>query len=82
MSFAGPRGGYGNVVQIDHGFGIVTRYGHNSRILVNKGARVKRGEKISEIGSTGRSTAPHLHYEVVLNGRPVNPRAFILEDVF
>jgi murein DD-endopeptidase MepM/ murein hydrolase activator NlpD len=82
VSFVGPRGGYGNVVQIDHGYGIVTRYGHNSRISVNKGQRVRRGEKIAEIGSTGRSTAPHLHYEVVLNGRPVNPLAFILEDNF
>jgi murein DD-endopeptidase MepM/ murein hydrolase activator NlpD len=82
VSFAGPRGGYGNVVQIDHGFGIITRYGHNSRIVVKRGDRVRRGEKIAEIGSTGRSTAPHLHYEVVLNGKPVNPRPFILEDVF
>jgi len=82
VSFAGPRGGYGNVVQIDHGYGIVTRYGHNSKIAVKKGERVKRGDKISEIGSTGRSTAPHLHYEVVLNGKPVNPRPFILEDNF
>ena len=82
ISFAGPRGGYGNVVQIDHGFGIRTRFGHNSKINVKKGARVKRGDKISEIGSTGRSTAPHLHYEVVLNGKHVNPRPFILEDKF
>jgi len=82
ISFAGPRGGYGNVVQIDHGFGIVTRYGHNSKINVRNGQRVKRGDKIAEIGSTGRSTAPHAHYEVVLNGKHVNPRAFILEDKF
>ncbi len=82
ISFAGPRGGYGNVVQIDHGFGIRTRFGHNSKINVKSGVRVKRGDKISEIGSTGRSTAPHLHYEVVLNGKPVNPRPFILEDKF
>ena len=82
VSYAGPRGGYGNVVQVDHGFGIVTRFGHNSRLLVNVGKRVRRGDKISEIGSTGRSTAPHCHYEVVLNGKPVNPRAFILEENF
>jgi murein DD-endopeptidase MepM/ murein hydrolase activator NlpD len=82
VSYAGPRGGYGNVVQIDHGFGIVTRYGHNSRLMVNVGKRVRRGDKISEIGNTGRSTAPHCHYEVVLNGKPVNPRPFILEEVF
>jgi murein DD-endopeptidase MepM/ murein hydrolase activator NlpD len=82
VSYAGPRGGYGNVVQIDHGFGIVTRFGHNSKLLVQVGKRVRRGDKISEIGSTGRSTAPHCHYEVVLNGKPVNPRAFILEDNF
>lgn len=82
VTFAGPRGGYGNVVQISHGYGIITRYGHNSRINVKNGQRVRRGEKISEIGSTGRSTAPHLHYEVVLNNKPVNPRLFILEDNF
>jgi len=82
VSYAGPRGGYGNVVQIDHGFGIVTRFGHNSKLLVSVGKRIRRGEKIAEIGSTGRSTAPHCHYEVVLNGRPVNPRAFILEETF
>ncbi|MEO5666955.1 MAG: M23 family metallopeptidase [Bdellovibrionota bacterium] len=82
VSYAGPRGGYGNVVQIDHGFGIVTRFGHNSKLLVTVGKRVRRGDLISEIGSTGRSTAPHCHYEVVLNGKPVNPRAFILEETF
>lgn len=82
VTFAGPRGGYGNVVQISHGYGIVTRFGHNSRIVVKRNDRVRRGDKIAEIGSTGRSTAPHLHYEVVLRGKAVNPRPFILENQF
>jgi murein DD-endopeptidase MepM/ murein hydrolase activator NlpD len=82
VTFAGPRGGFGLVVQLDHGYGVQTRYGHNSRLAVKAGVRVTRGQKIAEIGSTGRSTGPHLHYEVVLNNKLVNPRAFILEDVF
>jgi murein DD-endopeptidase MepM/ murein hydrolase activator NlpD len=82
VSFAGQRGGFGNVVQLDHGYNIVTRFGHNSRIVVKVGDRIKRGQKISEIGSSGRSTGPHLHYEVALKGRVVNPRLFILEDTF
>jgi murein DD-endopeptidase MepM/ murein hydrolase activator NlpD len=82
VTFAGPRGGFGLVVQIDHGYGVQTRYGHNSRVAVKAGLRVTRGQKIAEIGSTGRSTGPHLHYEVVLNNKLVNPRAFVLEEVF
>lgn len=72
--------GYGNLVEIDHGYGVVTRYGHNSKNLVKVGQRVKRGDVISLVGSTGRSTGPHLHYEVLLNGVPVNPYRYIFED--
>ncbi len=74
------QGGYGNVIEIDHGYGIVTRYGHNSLNLVKRGDRVKRGQVIAKVGSTGRSTGPHLHYEVMLNGIPVNPLRYILTN--
>jgi len=76
--FTGRKGGLGNLIIIDHGHGITTRFGHLSKILVKAGQRVKRGEKIAEIGNSGRSTGPHLHYEVRLNGVPVNPRRYIL----
>ena len=76
--FAGRKGGFGNLIVINHGHGLTTRYGHLSKILVKVGQHVKRGEKIGEIGNTGRSTGPHLHYEVRLNGVPVNPRRYIL----
>lgn len=69
--------GFGKVVMIDHGYGYRTIYGHNSKILVKTGMRVKRGTKISEVGNTGRSTGPHLHYEVRLNGVPINPRKLL-----
>ncbi len=71
------RGGYGNLVEIDHGKGIATRYGHLSRLLVTAGARVKRGQMIGLMGSTGRSTGSHLHYEVRMDGRAVNPVPFL-----
>jgi murein DD-endopeptidase MepM/ murein hydrolase activator NlpD len=70
-------GGYGNLVEIDHGRGIVTRYGHMSKVLVNAGDRVTRGEQIGEVGSTGRSTGNHLHYEVRIDDQPVNPIPFM-----
>jgi murein DD-endopeptidase MepM/ murein hydrolase activator NlpD len=75
--FAGPHGGYGNVVVIDHGYGITTRYGHMSKIDVQVGQHVTRGKVIGAVGSTGRSTAPHCHYEVRLHDRPVNPLSYI-----
>ena len=70
-------GGYGNMVEIEHGKGIATRYGHMSRIAVRDGERVKRGDLIGYVGSTGRSTGSHLHYEVRIDGRAVNPMPFL-----
>ncbi len=70
--------GYGNVIYISHGFGYSTRYGHLSAFKVHPGSRVKRGDIIGYVGSTGRSTGPHLHYEVRLNNNPVNPLEYIL----
>jgi murein DD-endopeptidase MepM/ murein hydrolase activator NlpD len=75
--FAGTFEGYGNVVAIDHGYGITTRYGHLSRIDVTVGQRLQRGMQIGAVGSTGRSTGPHCHYEVRLNERPVNPYKYL-----
>jgi murein DD-endopeptidase MepM/ murein hydrolase activator NlpD len=77
--FAGTEGGYGKVLVLDHGYGVKTRYGHLSEIHVRAGDRVRRGDKIGAVGNTGRSTGPHLHYEVRVNGIPENPRKFILE---
>lgn len=68
--------GYGKTVEIDHGYGYRTRFAHNSRIYVKKGQRVKRYQKIAAVGNTGRSTGPHLHYEVILDGVPVNPKKY------
>jgi murein DD-endopeptidase MepM/ murein hydrolase activator NlpD len=76
---AGKNGRMGLMVEIDHGNGIHTRYGHNSKLLVKAGQRVKRGDVIAEVGSTGRSTSPHCHYEVHVNGRRVNPWRYILD---
>jgi murein DD-endopeptidase MepM/ murein hydrolase activator NlpD len=73
--------GYGNEVVIDHGFGYVTRYAHLSKILVKKGEVVTRGQQIGKLGSTGRSTGPHLHYEVLFNSKPVNPMYYYYEDL-
>jgi murein DD-endopeptidase MepM/ murein hydrolase activator NlpD len=72
--------GYGNLLTIDHGYGLVTRYAHCSRILVVRGTRVKRGQKIALVGSTGLATGPHLHYEVWVNGKPVDPIKYVLPD--
>ena len=70
---AGPNGAYGNMVTLDHGFGIITKYGHLSRIAVRGDDQVKRGDVIGYVGSTGRSTGAHLHYEIWMNGRLTNP---------
>jgi murein DD-endopeptidase MepM/ murein hydrolase activator NlpD len=74
---AGWKGGYGNMIEIDHGNGLKTRYGHLSRIGVQAGAAVGRGQAIGLIGSTGRSTGPHLHYELRLYDKPINPRRLL-----
>jgi murein DD-endopeptidase MepM/ murein hydrolase activator NlpD len=77
VSFVGRRGELGNMVEIDHGDGRVTRYAHLSRMNVRVGQHVERGEGIGRVGSTGLAVGPHLHYEVLINGRPANPRTFL-----
>lgn len=79
ISSAGHRGDYGLLVEIDHGHGVVTRYAHLSRTAVKVGEIVQRGQKIGAVGSTGLSVGPHLHYEVIVNGRAANPRRYILD---
>jgi murein DD-endopeptidase MepM/ murein hydrolase activator NlpD len=74
---AGWKGGYGNMIEVDHGNGLKTRYGHLSKIDVNVGDSIARGQIMGFVGSTGRSTGPHLHYELRLNDRPINPRRFL-----
>jgi len=77
---SGPQGGYGNALVIDHGYGVVTRYGHLDSFAVKPGQRVKRGEVIAYVGNTGRSTGPHLHYEVWVRDQAQNPIHFILDE--
>ena len=77
VTIACAQNGYGNVVYIDHGNGLSTRYGHLSHIDAIVGQRISRGEVLGRIGSTGRSTGPHLHYEVRINNEPVNPRQYL-----
>lgn len=77
VSQAGANGAYGNMVMLDHGFGIVTKYGHLSRFNVRAGDQVKRGHVIGYVGSTGRSTGAHLHYEIWMNGRLTNPMTLL-----
>jgi len=74
---AGWQGGYGNLIEVDHGNGLQTRYGHLSRIDVQAGDMIQRGQLVGLLGSTGRSTGPHLHFEVRLNDKPINPRRFL-----
>ena len=76
----GPSGGFGNCIFISHGYGIMTRYGHLSGYNVRVGQRVKRGDVLGLVGSTGRSTGPHLHYEVLVHQRNVDPVKYILEE--
>ncbi|MFU1479179.1 DUF5930 domain-containing protein [Roseovarius sp. C7] len=84
VTHAGWSSGYGRLVKIQHDFGIETRYAHNSKLFVKKGQRVSRGQKIAAMGNTGRSTGTHLHYEVRVGGKPINPMIYIkaARDVF
>jgi murein DD-endopeptidase MepM/ murein hydrolase activator NlpD len=78
VTYSGTRTGYGKLVEINHGKGYVTRYGHNKENLVQVGDTVKKGQVIAKIGTSGRSTGPHVHFEVLLNGHAVDPRRYIL----
>lgn len=77
--FSGMSGTFGKTVVIDHGFGILTRYAHASALTVEKNAKVRRGDIVAVVGSTGRSTGPHLHYEVIIDGKQVDPKNFLLD---
>jgi murein DD-endopeptidase MepM/ murein hydrolase activator NlpD len=77
VTFAGVRSGYGNVIEIDHGNGYMTRYAHNSALVAQVGTRVHAGDTIAKVGSTGHSTGPHCHFEVWHDGRAVNPMAYV-----
>src|SRR5687767_8902509 len=77
---AGWESGYGNTVKIDHGFGIVTKFAHASKLLVRTGQRVSRGQRIALVGNSGLATGPHLHYEVHVKGRPVDPLKYVLPE--
>lgn len=79
VSFAGSKGDFGLTVKVDHGNGIVTVYGHADKIFVEPGEQVERGQILGVVGATGRTTGPHLHYEVQVDGRPVNPGRFVLD---
>jgi murein DD-endopeptidase MepM/ murein hydrolase activator NlpD len=78
--YAEAKPGYGQTVILDHGYGLETWYGHTSRIFVKEGQKIKRGEQIAQLGNSGRSTGPHLHYEVRINGTAVDPLSYILEN--
>ncbi len=80
VTFSGWKPGYGNTVEIDHGFGVTTLYAHASKLLVNPGKRVQRDEVVGQIGCTGTCTGPHVHYEVRVNGRPVDPMKHVLQS--
>jgi murein DD-endopeptidase MepM/ murein hydrolase activator NlpD len=80
VTWAGVQNGYGMLVEINHGKGYVTRYGHNKALLVQVGDRVKQGQTIGKMGSTGRSTGPHVHFEVIHNDKVVNPTKYIQDE--
>ena len=80
VTFAGERSGFGEMVEINHGNGLATRYCHNEKVLVKQGDMVRKGQEVALMGSTGRSTGPHLHFEVLKNGSQVDPLRFIGED--
>ena len=77
--FTGAKDGFGNFIMVAHGYGVVSRYGHNHQNMVQPGQKVMRGEQIGTVGMTGRTTGPHLHYEVWVNGKTENPKKFILD---
>ncbi len=77
VSWHGARGGYGEMIEIDHGNGYQTRYAHNKKLVVQLGERIKKGQAIALMGSTGRSTGPHVHFEVLRDGKTVNPYNFV-----
>ena len=77
VTWSDSRFGYGNLIEVDHGDGIVTRYGHNKKLLVSVGDIVTKGQKISLMGSTGRSTGPHVHYEVLQKGKQIDPLPYV-----
>ena len=77
MTYSKERFGYGRTVEINHGNGDVTRYAHNQKLLVEIGDTIQKGDPIARIGSTGRSTGPHLHFEVLKEGRAVDPMRFV-----
>lgn len=78
ISFSGKKGLLGNTVIIDHGYGFITRYGHAHKVLKKRGETVKRGEVIAHVGNSGRSTGPHVHYEIQINGVQVNPKRYVM----
>lgn len=80
VTLAEASGGYGNMVKIEHGYGLETRYGHASKLLVKVGDRVVKGQVVAEVGTTGRSTGPHLHYEIRLNGNALDPRQYLQKN--
>jgi murein DD-endopeptidase MepM/ murein hydrolase activator NlpD len=80
VAFVGRRGEFGLMVEVDHGSGRITRYAHLSRTVVRHGQRVERGDMLGKVGKSGLAVGPHLHYEVLINGRPANPRTFIVEN--
>lgn len=77
ITWASKRYGYGNLIEINHGDGLTTRYGHNKNLLVNVGDVVNKGQKIARMGSTGRSTGPHVHYEILRNNKQIDPIKFV-----
>ncbi len=77
VTYSGKRSGYGNLVEINHGNGYSTRYGHGSELLVKVGDTIKKGQTVAKMGTSGRSTGPHVHFEVLFNGRAVNPKKYI-----
>ena len=77
--FSGAKEGFGNFVMVAHGYGVVSSYGHNAQNMVQPGQTISRGEQIATVGMSGRTTGPHLHYEIMVNGRNTNPKQFILD---